>query len=346
MAEVPSDTPEDKLSALWHAACTDYAKETGIPLVHGEFAQLRGPEDLSRQLEEERDNFEDCRMKRRPPLHAMESVLAPFESWGDLIAGVAAAAFPPASSIMGAMVLLVRGARKVSEAFDMITDLFRKLGHFALRLDSYKGVPLSEGMKVIIVKVLVNFLRVCTASQKLVSRGSMKARLAKWAKSSFVGDDDVSGLFADLAELTSQEHMMVSAHSLNITHQALRNTEELLKRDNRMNDREMLQRAKAALNPISTSGQVLSSINENRIPDLGAWLEAKLRSWWEGSEPILWLHGGPGVGKSFITSKIITELSKEGFSAAPTPIVASFFCRNNDVDLGSINLNVIDFSPY
>jgi hypothetical protein len=123
----------------------------------------------------------------------------------------------------------------------------------------------------------------------------------------------------------------------NITHEALRNTEELLKRDNRRNDREMLQRVKAALNPISTSGQVLSSINENRIPGLGAWLEAKLRSWWEGSEPILWLHGGPGVGKSFITSKIITELSKEGFSAAPTPIVASFFCRNNGVDLGSLN---------
>ncbi|KAL2820127.1 hypothetical protein BJX63DRAFT_428448 [Aspergillus granulosus] len=337
MTVTPSGPSDDKLSALWHTACTDYAKETGTPLTNGELPQLRGAEDLSRQLDAEKDNFEDFRMKRRPLLHAMQTVLAPFENWGDLIAGVAAVAFPPASSIMGAMLLLVRGARRVSEAFDMITDLFRKLGHFALRLDSYKGVPLSEGMKVIIVKVLVNFLRVCAASQKLVSRGSMKARLAKWAKGSFVEDGEISGLFAELEELTSQEHMMVSAHSLKITHQALRNTEELLKRDNQRNNRERLQRVKAALNPVSASSQIFSSINENRIPGSGTWLEGKLRSWWEGSEPILWLHGGPGVGKSFIASKVITELARADFSAAPAPVVASFFCRNNDVDLRSLN---------
>ncbi|KAJ0419771.1 hypothetical protein BJY00DRAFT_285504 [Aspergillus carlsbadensis] len=334
MAMAANNPSDDKLSALWHEACTDYAKQTGTPLVEGGFSELRGPGDLSRLLENEKDHFQDFRMKRRPLLHAMQTVIAPFETWGALIA---LTSFPPASTIMGAMLLLVRGVRKVSEAFDMITAMFRKLGNFALRLDSYKGVPLSEGMKVIIVKVLVNFLRVCAASQKLVSRGSFKARLTQWAKSTFLEDGEVGQLFGELEELTSQEHMMVSAHNLNLTHQALRNTEELLERDNRRNDRERLQRVKAALNPVSASSQVFSSINENRIPGSGAWLEAKLRSWWEGPEPILWLHGGPGVGKSFIASKIITELLKEGFSAAPAPVVASFFCRNNDVDLRSIN---------
>ncbi|KAL3460099.1 hypothetical protein BJX64DRAFT_278710 [Aspergillus heterothallicus] len=334
MAVTLDNPPDDKLSALWHAACADYAKQTGTSLEHGELPQLRGPEDLSRQLEAEKDNFRDFRMKRRPLLHAMSAVLAPFETWGGLIT---VASFPPASTIMGAMLLLVQGVRKVSEAFDTITDMFRKLGHFALRLESYKGVPLSEGMKVIIVKVLVNFLRVCAASQKFVSRGSFKGRLTQWAKSTFMEDNDVNRLLGELEELTSQEHMMVSAHGLKLTNQALRNTEELLERDDRRNNRERLQTIKAALSPVPGSSQVFSSINDNRIPGSGAWVEKKLQSWWEGSEPILWLHGGPGVGKSFIASKIITELSKGELSAAPAPVVASFFCRNNDVDLRSLN---------
>lgn len=73
------------------------------------------------------------------------------------------------------------------------------------------------------------------------------------------------------------------------------------------------------------------------MPGSGAWVGDRLRSWLKGSEPILWLHGGPGVGKSYIASKIIAEISRGALSTAPAPVVASFFCRNNDVDLRSIN---------
>ncbi|KAJ5937944.1 Tetratricopeptide-like helical [Penicillium verhagenii] len=336
MAILSTNERDDKLSSLWQAACTDFANETGTTLGDEELRSLRGPEDLSRQLDDEQNNFEDFRVKRRPLLHAMQTVLGPFESFGDLIAGVAAAAFPPASSIMGAMLLLVRAARKVSEAFDMIMDLFRKLGYFALRLDSYKGVPLSEGMKVIIVNVLVDFLRVCAVSQKLFRKGSLKARLTKWAKNAILEDTEVSSLLGELEELTNQEHMIVSAHGLSITHQALRNTEELLERDDHRRDQESLEKIKAALKPVSASSQVFSFINENRIPGSGRWVEDRLRTWWQGTQPLLWLHGGPGVGKSHLASKIITGLSSGDYSVT-APLVASFFCRNNDVDLRSIN---------
>ncbi|KFY17683.1 hypothetical protein V492_00491 [Pseudogymnoascus sp. VKM F-4246] len=328
---------DDKLASLWHSACSDYAKETGITLANEEFPKIHGLEDLSRQLESEKDNFEDFRVKRRPLLHAMQMVLAPFEAWGDLIAGVASAAFPPASSIMGAMLVLVRGARKVSEAFDGITELFHKLGNFALRLDSYKGVPLSEGMKTIIVNVLATFLRVCAASQKCLSHGSLRTRLSKWAKNIIVEDTSILSLLSELEELTSQEHLMVSAQGLSLTHQALRNTEELLERDGRKTDRDRLERVKASLDPISASGQVFSSISANRIPGSGSWIEDRIRTWWQGSQPVLWLHGGPGVGKSHLASKIIADLSNPASPTAPSPVVASFFCKNNDVDLRSLN---------
>ncbi|KAJ5982169.1 hypothetical protein N7451_012269 [Penicillium sp. IBT 35674x] len=337
MTRTTSDTLDSKLSALWRSACDDYAQETGIALTDCDFPKISGPEDLSRQLDAEKDHFEDFRTKKRPLFHAMQMVLVPFENWGDLIAGTAAAAFPPAGSIMGAMLLLIRGARRVSESFDMLTDLFHKLGHFALRLDSYRDVPLSEGMKTIIVKVLVNFLRVCAVSQKLLSRGSLRARLTKWTKNVLVEDTSVSSLLGELEELTSQEHKMVSAHGLDLTHQALRNTVELLERDDIRNDRERLDRVRKALDPVSASGRIFSTINENRVPGSGSWIEDRIQSWWHGPERLLWIHGSPGVGKSYLASKIISDITTAEPSIPPAPIVASFFFKSNDVDLRSFN---------
>lgn len=337
MTRAVDEPSDDKLSALWRAASDDYAKETGIPIADGEFPKLPGPEELSRQLDAEKDHFQDFRMKKRPLLHAMQMILAPFEHWGDLIGGVVAAAFPPASAIMGAMLLLIRGARKVSESFDMITDLFQKLSNFALRLNTYKGIPLNEGMKIIIVKVLVNFLRVCAASQKLLKTGSFRARLSKWAKNIFVEDSSVTSLLGELEELTNQEHKMISAQNLNLTNQALKNTTDLLKRDNAKSEREMLDRVKDRLKPVSASSQVCSEISDSRIPGSGSWVDDRIRSWWQSSQPLLWLHGGPGVGKSYLASKIINDLANTELFTTPMPIVASFFCKNNDVDLRSLN---------
>lgn len=274
----------------------------------------------------------DFRSKKRPLFHAMQIVLSPFENFGDIISGAVSTAFPPASTIMGAMLLLVRSARRVSDAFDSVYGLFQKLGYFAQRLDSYRDVLLSDGMKNVIVKVLVTSLRVCAVSQGLLSRGSSKARLSKWAKNILVEDTSVQGLLAELEELTRQEHKMVSAHNLTLTNQAVRNTAALLEKSELEDEKQRISRLKALLDPVSASGQVYSAINESRIPDSGKWIEGRIREWWNGDEPLLWIHGGPGVGKSYLASKIIGDLVQTG-----PALVASFFCKNNDVDLRSFN---------
>ncbi|EED19635.1 NACHT domain protein [Talaromyces stipitatus ATCC 10500] len=329
-----NESSTNDLSSLWHAACNNYAKETGITINDEEFPRVSGPEQLSHQLDAEEAHFQNFRTKKSPLLHTMQTILVPFENWGDLIGDAVAAAFPPASSIMGAMLLLIRSARKVSESFDMITDLFQKLSNFALRLDIYKGVPLSKGIQIIIVKILVNF-RVCAASQKLLKAGSFRARLSKWAKNIFVEDISVSSLLAELQGLTSQEDKMISAQNLNLTHQALKNTADLLERDNVKSDRDRLNKVRDKLKPVSASSQVHSAISSSRIPGSGKWINDRIKSWWQSSQPILWLHGGPAVGKSYLAAKIIDDLTNAEISSMP--VVASFFCKNNDIDLRSMN---------
>lgn len=323
---------KDSLSTLWETACSNYTQETGTALTPPNFPKVSTPSELSSQLESEKEHFADFRMKKRPLFHAMQTILTPFENFGDLISGAVSIAFPPASTIMGAMLLLIRSARRVSDAFDSISALFDKLGYFAQRLDSYRGVPLSEGMKSIIVKVFVTFLNICGVSQSLLSRGSFKARFSKWAKNVLVEDTSIQNLLAELEELTGQEHKMVSAHNLTLTSQALKNTAILLEKSEMENERERMSTLKALLGPVSASGQVYSAINEGRIPGSGKWVEERIREWWDGGEPLLWIRGGPGVGKSYLASKIIGDLAKIGDT-----VVASFFCKNNDVDLRSFN---------
>jgi tetratricopeptide (TPR) repeat protein len=322
----------DSLFALWEAACISYGEEAGTRLTSPDFPQINTPSELSSQLDSEKEHFTNFRLKKRPLFHAMQTVLSPFENFGDIISGAVSTAFPPASTIMGVMLLLVRSARRVSDAFDSVHSLFQKLGYFAQRLDSYHDVPLSDGMKSVIVKVLVTSLRVCAVSQGLMSRGSFKARVAKWAKNILVEDTSVQGLLAELEDLTRQEHKMVSAHNLTLTSQAVKNTVALLEKSELEDEKQRISRLKALLDPVSASGQVYFAINEGRIPDSGKWIEGRIREWWTGDEPLLWIHGGPGVGKSYLASKIIGDLAQTG-----SALVASFFCKNNDVDLRSFN---------
>jgi tetratricopeptide (TPR) repeat protein len=322
----------DSLSELWETACNNYAQETGTPLTSPDFPKVSTPSDLSSHLDSEKEHFADFRMKKRPLFHAMQTILTPFENFGDIISGAVSIAFPPASTIMGAMLLLIRSARRVSDAFDSVNALFEKLGYFAQRLDSYRGVPLSEGMKNIIVKVFVTFLNACGVSQSLLSRGAFRARFSKWARNVLVEDTSIQGLLAELEALTGLEHKMVSAHNLTLTSQALKNTAILLEKSELENDKERISALKALLGPISASGQVYSAISESRIPGSGKWVEEVISEWWDRGEPLLWIHGGPGVGKSYLASKIIGDLAIKSDA-----VVASFFFKNNDVDLRSFN---------
>lgn len=140
-----------------------------------------------------------------------------------------------------------------------------------------------------------------------------------------------------LEELTSLEHKMVSAQNLNLTTQALKNTTDLLKRADDKNERERLNKVKDALKPVSASSQVHSAINESRILGSGRWIDDRIRAWWQSSQPLLWLHGGPGVGKSYLASKIMTDLANSKQVNPHAPVVAHFFFKNNNVDLCSLN---------
>lgn len=103
-------------------------------------------------------------------------------------------------------------------------------------------------------------------------------------------------------------------------------------------DQKYLELVKAALSPSAAPQDRYDQIKRERVPNSGDWIysEEALTAWIEtGRDPILWIQGNPGSGKSFLTYNIITHLhdiQKDSSEAVPpgTPIAYFFFRDNND----------------
>ena len=97
-------------------------------------------------------------------------------------------------------------------------------------------------------------------------------------------------------------------------------------------DKEVLQKVRDRHNYIF----------DQMLDGSGGWIEEEplYRSWIKGENPILWIFGGPGAGKSFLSSKIVSHLQDCYGPRHDQPArvsVAYFYIRENDERLRSLN---------
>jgi hypothetical protein len=107
-------------------------------------------------------------------------------------------------------------------------------------------------------------------------------------------------------------------------------------------ERKQLEKIRLALNPSTTPQELFDSITTKRVPGTGDWIreEPLFQAWIEREKPILWLSGGPGAGKSFLSSNIIQYLLKmhpQGVQDPSRTSVGYFFCKDYDPDLRTFN---------
>lgn len=83
-------------------------------------------------------------------------------------------------------------------------------------------------------------------------------------------------------------------------------------------------------------------VSEQMLEGTGNWIkeEPLYKAWINEEEPILWIFGGPGAGKSFLSSKIVSNLLDlhAQDSVHPARIsVGYFYIKENDERLRSLN---------
>lgn len=83
-------------------------------------------------------------------------------------------------------------------------------------------------------------------------------------------------------------------------------------------------------------------VSEQMLGGTGNWIkeEPLYKAWINEEEPILWIFGGPGAGKSFLSTKIISNLLNLPAQDSDHPArisVGYFYIKENDERLRSVN---------
>jgi hypothetical protein len=220
-------------------------------------------------------------------------------------------------------------------------------------------LPSELGEKVVALFIAV--IKICSLSRKLAKQG----RFLEYAKGLRGKDPAVSEQLAVFDRLRASLSSRVQALAydtvlstgqetagIKATLQQQSEKEEVFREELRakidadkalrIEDIKELQAAKIkeTLQPTIRNRVIHNSFKSTRTKHSGSWIfrNGQFQSWAQRSFPILWLCGGPGIGKSSLTSHIIEFLRQQSLGSmngSPCVSIAYFYFKEADRELRS-----------
>ena len=201
---------------------------------------------------------------------------------------------------------------------------------FTVRLMIYNREQISKELCDQLSDVLVVLIDIFALSRKLM-KGGVLGRLQKYGRNVLLGNDDaIRGAVSKLEKLTQTEVRLVGAEtlsevkgtrravremnqSLTETHDGVATIIEMMNEKRERKEKFQEDKLKTILQPSTTATVRYNRISKLRVSGTGDWIkdESPFRSWIGKSEPILWVSGNPGVGKSFLSSNMIAFLNDQ-----------------------------------
>jgi hypothetical protein len=120
--------------------------------------------------------------------------------------------------------------------------------------------------------------------------------------------------------------------------------------DTSVKEDRALEHIKAILQPSVDPLDTYQSIAKRRVPGTGDWVrrEPSFQGWAEKSQnPMLWISGNPGNGKSFIAQNIISyveELNTQHAGPTPSTHVGYFFFKDTNPETRSVHRALRDMA--
>jgi Cdc6-like AAA superfamily ATPase len=248
---------------------------------------------------------------------------------------------------------MIGTAQNVSDSYDAICELFGLINGFTTCLKIYlcRDIPLE--LEKIVAEILCCVIRVCGYTARLIKHG----RIKEFLKNFVIGEDrKVAGELEKMKQLLLDLDRLVTALSfrlvsgmkdgLQVIHDHINVIVKGISNESSAQKNEVtlkqMDRIRLALQPKMASEEIYRGIAKGRLEGTGNWVreEPLFSAWLEGREPILWISGGPGAGKSYLASNIIEmltqKLTQDGSKLATTS-VAYFFCKDTDPDLRSFH---------
>ena len=276
---------------------------------------------------------------KRMLIDKVKATYGPIQLIGRMTIDTFGQTYPGVAYAFGSVFFLIQTARGVSELYDAIQDFFGLIKPFLDRLAVYAQRELSPELEDLVTDVLIAIIRVNGIAADIISRN----RAAQYLRVVIGKDERIARELAALRELFENEGRMVGALLLREFQEKLARpilaVEDAPRAVHDM--RARLEDLKAKLRPITAKGapeNVLRSTSMRRASDTGTWIlsEPAFKSWLEREVPVLWVSGGPGAGKTFLSSSIIQHLLETISLRAnqiPPTAVAYFFCKSDVPEL-------------
>lgn len=324
------EVAQDEVKVLWQDALADYESDTKRTLPPATLESLRSiatPEDLATQIEAAGVAFSNFRSKNRLLWSTLKTFIAP-------VSTLATIAISPASvadygivsaAVLGAIVHLVKSGEGVSNAYDWIDQIFQELLEFAERLAIYAKTQIDLPLQRKIAAIFAFILRIIGRSERLIH----ERRFREYMRVTFLGKDaETQKLLEDLNKLFGGEQRFVLAITYQSTQRIEENFKGLKKSLDRTSERvdqvlEVVKDKSSQAEDESRLQQILCSTPANdKVEEIftrtsrsllkgtGVWLQQEqfFSSWMAHEATILWIFGGPGAGKTFLSTWIVKQL--------------------------------------
>ena len=375
-----------RTSQLWQEAVDRYlaktsrkgatASEPGGPLT-----SLKTAEDLQSYLETHTEGFDKMREKHGQFFSILSQTVQPLIMASKLTeSALSFTPFAPASAFLGALRFLLDASAGVSSALGHVEDLLEKLHFFTQRLKLYSGpddAGIDADMQEHIVKIFSCLLDVIARTECIILDGRFK----KWGKTLFTGEDaELAALLGRLETLIDEERGIVLAIIGTQSRKMARDVDEIgssVKEGTKLVSKvstsvadiaasmqdfrleRQAQRQETSINNNLKTGALQKTIARHAqyceavLESTGKWLlaEDSFQRWMSRKTPLLWVTGGPGTGKSCLSSIIITALrnaypannvtKQDGTNVS----IAYFYVKEDEQELRSLE-NLIKTIAY
>ncbi|KAI0424360.1 hypothetical protein F5Y09DRAFT_324588 [Xylaria sp. FL1042] len=372
------DAEDYDLGPFWAEAKRAYELECEHPIDLGSDAgEPRTVDQLLELIESRGSHFGSFREKHSGLWSKLQRFAEPVVAVGavtgqvfDSLDGIGG----PVSAILKGITHLVSAAEHVTSAYDWIETVFSELQHFSDRLRSHIRTTITSAMRRIIIAILAFILRILGRSELLIKRG----RVREYLRVAFIGKDqktkelldELNKVIANEGRLTlalthekTEQARDFAAKSLEVGQQAsvkidnVHDDVRLLEGLTRENaaaiqeikaqqiDQHLLENMHHILKTtaVTQTDDWYSLFKRNLLEGSGAWLQKEefFDVWMQHQAPILWIFGGPGAGKTMLSTWLITTLNKQFEAKSEMGLgthVGYFFIKENVDNLRDPNI--------
>ncbi|KAI9729146.1 MAG: hypothetical protein M1834_007053 [Cirrosporium novae-zelandiae] len=325
--------------------CDVYKKETERDLLKiNDFVALDSVDALVQRIETRVGDFSNWRQRHEKLWERLSTCLNIVTRVGEVIKpAVSLTPFAPAAPVLGAVLFLIHASEGVTKAYDWIDEVFTELEDYTDRLRLYCKSDMDNVMKRKAIATLKFLLKVIERSEHLIRCG----RFGQYLKNAFLSKDSkTSKLVDELNQLyKSEQGYVIAATYQKIstgtekTMKTLKDVAKSVKGKEFYNPCMNLESEPDQLQALDLSAtnktfELYSEHEKDLLPGTGGWIGKELlfTAWMRTTARILWVFGGPGTGKSYLSTWIIGHLEdlygKDRIS--PEGVAVGFFYVRED----------------